>query len=103
MSAEQECDDLHNHADDNPATDRSAIYSAIDKERLYKDQKWGPLESRSHEAGAWLTVLRVELREAEEAWAKRPDDADCLREILQIAAVCVAALEQFGVHERTAT
>jgi hypothetical protein len=78
-------------------TDRSEVYAAIDRERLHQQRKW---HDRPHSAGAWLTVLRCELREAEEAWAKRPDDPDCLREILQVAAVAVAALEQLDVAER---
>lgn len=76
---------------------RESIFAAINREREYQETKWG----RTHSVGAWLTVLRAELGEAEASWVKRPDDADALREILQVAAVAVACLEQNGLAERT--
>lgn len=73
------------------------VCDAIARERDYQ------LANRNfqHDIGAWLTVLRVELAEAEQAWAKRhPDKAPALREVLQVAAVAVACLQQHGVYER---
>lgn len=76
---------------------RAAVFAAIDRERLYQDAKRG----RPLDLGAWLTVLRAELAEAEQAWVKgHPDDREALREVLQVAAVAVAAMEQHGVCER---
>lgn len=72
---------------------RDAVFAAIERERLRQDAKRG----FAHPVGSWLTVLRCELREAEEAWAKRhPDDLAAIEEILQVAAVAVACLEQHG-------
>jgi hypothetical protein len=77
-------------------TDRDDIYDAIDRERAHQREKW---LDRPHEIGAWLTVLRLEIAEGERAWVKGRDE-DALREILQVAAVCIAALEQHGIRER---
>lgn len=79
---------------------RGEIYAAVQDERAYQDGKFGPLESRPRGVGDWLTVIRVEMREAEEAWAKGPEGPECLREILQVMAVCCACLEQHGVRGR---
>lgn len=76
------------------------IYHAIERERLYQDQKWGTLAEHPHEVGAWITLMRRELAEAEEAWCTQRGDAAALREILQVIAVGVACLEQHGIVER---
>lgn len=80
---------------------RKDVYHAIDSERDYQDAKWGPLPERSHEVGAWLTVMRHCLNKAEAAWTPQPTDVDALKEIRQIAAVAVACMEQHGVACRT--
>lgn len=76
---------------------RKHIYDAIDRERIYQDEKYPP--HNGHNVGAWLTIIRGELQEAEHAWLKSKSKED-LKEILQIASVCVACLEQWGVEER---
>lgn len=75
---------------------RQEVFAAIDREREYQERKW----KRQHSLGAWLTVLRAELAEAEAVWVKCPEDGNVLCEILQVAAVAVAALEQHGLKER---
>jgi hypothetical protein len=79
---------------------RQAAFDAIVRERRYQEAKWGNLEEHPHEVGAWLTILRKELREAENAWCNNRGDKESLKEILQIASVAVACLEQHGVFER---
>lgn len=81
-------------------TDRAAIYAAIDRERAYQDRK-RPRSAPLSLPGYFL-VARTELEEAERAWVtgdgRVPPDALC--ELLQVAAVAVAALEAYGVVER---
>ena len=78
---------------------KQTLLDAIMRERKYQDLKHGTIDERPHEVGAWLTILRTELREAEEAWASKHGDEAALREILQIATVAVACMEQHGVVE----
>jgi hypothetical protein len=82
-------------------TERNNVWTAIQRERAYQDRKWGSTDDHPHEVGGWITLLRRELREAEDAWCTQRDDADALREILQVAAVAVACLQQHGVQVRT--
>lgn len=82
-------------------TSREEIYEAVDRERSYQDRKWGTFaEGRSHALPAWMLIMRKELEEAENAWMKSTDD-DVRRELLQVVAVGVAALEEHGVTERS--
>lgn len=81
----------------------AAVIAAIRSERAFQDRKRGPLThpDRQLDIGAWLTVLRCELREAEEAWTRHhPNSEPALLEILQVIAVGVACLEQHGVVSR---
>ena len=74
---------------------RKLVYAAIDRERDYQDRKWG---DKPHTVGEWLLIMEAELAEAKRAWAKGDDDAK--RELLQVIAVGVAALEQHDIIER---
>ena len=71
---------------------------AIQRERQYQENK---RPGRNHSVPAWLLILRKELAEAEEAWVGYAGDEAALLEILQVAAVAVACLEQHGIVERT--
>jgi len=94
---------------------------AIIAERRHQDQKYGPHTIEydatgagdrprmvqgpgGHELGAWLIVIEKELDEAKDALvhggSKTLKGRNSIRsELAQIAAVCVAALEQHGVEE----
>jgi hypothetical protein len=74
------------------------IQMAIDAERTYQDNKWGSIEDHPHEVGAWLTILRCKLEDAEHAWQKGGSDIPALREMLQVVCVGLACLEQHGVY-----
>jgi hypothetical protein len=76
------------------------IKDAIVSERDYQDRKWGTPSEHPHEVGAWLTIMRCELQEAEQAWMKGCGDAEALCEILQVVAVGVACMQQHGTMTR---
>lgn len=85
---------------------QNEIFEAIAKERLFQDGKYGsPHGPRGgRELAAWCLVIGKELREAEDACThgghQRPDGRNSIRsELVQVAAVCVAALEQHGLKE----
>lgn len=80
---------------------RSRVYEVIDTERSFQDRKWGDIEDHPHEVGAWLTIMRTLLRDAEKAWAGQADDRAALNEIRKVIAVGVACCEQHGVETRS--
>lgn len=94
------------------------ILAAIMKERKFQDEKYGPVRieqtlngnymSKSgpggHDLGTWVVILESELDECKSALvhggSKRASGRDTARqELIQLAAVCVAALEQHGLEE----
>ena len=79
------------------------IENAIAGERAYQDRKWGSPHEHPHEVGAWLTIMRHKLLDAEAAWTHGLDDHDALKEVLKVVAVGVACLEQHGVVTRDNT
>ena len=78
--------------------DRAYVYRSIDSERDHQAVKWG---ERPHEVGAWLTIMRTLLSEAEVAWAKSSGDHAALVEIRKVIAVGVACAEQHGLPFRS--
>lgn len=75
------------------------IFAAIAAERDYQDKKWGPLDRKEQTLAGFLLILRKELEEAEAGWMKNVQGRDsALGEIVQIAAVAVAALQQYGLE-----
>lgn len=76
------------------------VQAAVKVERDYQDRKWGSIEDHPHDVGAWITILRKELREAEDEWCKEHGHQRALCEILQVAAVAFACLEQHGIMTR---
>lgn len=106
-----------------PRVGIAGIFEAIAKERKFQDEKYGPvLESGlgtyykngtgapaqgpgGHELGAWLIIAEKELDECKDALihggSKTKKGRDTIRaELVQLAAVCVAALEQHGLEEK---
>jgi hypothetical protein len=79
-------------------TSREKVYHAIDQERLHQDRKWGTVEQRPHTVAEWILIAEAELAEAKHAWAKECSDPKALEELLQVAAVIVAALEQYQME-----
>lgn len=91
--------DEHGQFPNMPHALRRSIYEAVSRERDYQDKKYGA--NRPHELPGWMLIMRKELIEAEDAWMKGTHE-ECLCEMLQVVAVGIAALEQYGVVERDA-
>ncbi len=81
--------------------DRSRVYKSIDSERFYQDRKWGKIEDHPHEVGAWLTLMRVHLADAEAHWATSNQDYPALLELRKVLAIGVACSEQHGLPGRS--
>lgn len=77
------------------------VYEAIESERRYQDRKWGTVEQHPHEVGAWLTLMRKHLSDAESAWASSDGDYGALNEIRKVLAIGVACAEQHGLPRRS--
>lgn len=81
------------------------IWKLIQHEREHQDLSWGTIQYHPHDVGAWLTIMRCKLRDAEVAWMSKPaSDYHTKREIMKLLAVGVACLEQHGAvyaHEST--
>ena len=83
----------------------SGVFHAIWEERKFQDDKYGPITGKGgHSLAAWLIIVESELNEAKLAVAhgghQSREGRDSVRsELVQIAAVAVAALEQHGVKE----
>lgn len=82
------------------------VLQAVLEERAYQDKKYGPpVKGRAgHELPGWLLVVEKELNEAKEAATghgrERATGRHTTRaELVQIAAVCIAALEQHGLEK----
>lgn len=76
-----------------PSPEQLVIFAAIAAERKYQDAKWGGSEHDSqHRTWDWLKFIREELREADDA-AGRADTKSMKAELVQVAALCVAAIE----------
>jgi hypothetical protein len=78
-----------------------AVMSAIHDERVFQNRKWGTVEEHPHEVGAWLTIMRKLLTDAEAAWAGSSGDAGALDEIRKVVATGMACMEQHGVIPRS--
>lgn len=77
---------------DNPTVQE--IFEAIGRERAYQDNKHGTIEERPKCLAGWLLIMQHELGEALVAWNTSHSNDSSLMELLQVAAVGVACLEQ---------
>lgn len=69
--------------------DRVAVFALIEQERQRQDNKWG---EQSHHPGMWMMILSEEVGEAAKA-ALEGNNEQWQTELIQVAAVAVAALE----------
>ena len=77
------------------------VIAAIAAERDFQDRKHGSIDTGGgHTLGEWVLLIEAELEEAKRALIKGGTGRDRVRsEIVQIAAVCFACLEQHGVDD----
>lgn len=68
------------------------ILNEIRKERRRQDEKWG---IQRHPQSVWMAILMEEVGEACKAFLESNLDSDYRRELIQVAAVAVAAIESF--------
>lgn len=64
---------------------------AIAAERRRQDKKWG---EQNHDRFKWLSILGEEVGEANRAALEEHSD-EYREELVQVAAVCVAAIESY--------
>jgi hypothetical protein len=77
--------------------ERLKVWQAIDDELEHQRQKWG--ENKPQSLPGFFVVLQKELDEAVTAWVSNKWDRERdspLAELVQVAAVAVAALEKYG-------
>jgi hypothetical protein len=74
--------------------DRTKAYEAISQEREYQAIKHG---EHPHAVAEWIILLEEEIQEAKHAWKQHGNDA-AMSEIIQVAALAVAAMEQHGAQ-----
>lgn len=80
-------------------TRRNDAIRAIEDEREFQDQKWGTIDEKPHTIGEWILLIEAELEEAKTALIKGGRGRDSVRsEIIQVAALALAALEQHGTN-----
>ena len=75
---------------------QTRVFQLISSERLYQDDKWGKRHDGSHSWFEWLAIADCELAEAKGALLSG-DEVAARAEVLQAAAVLVAAMEAKGV------
>ena len=73
------------------------IFDLIHRERTYQDRKWCSLKESPHYIEEWINIIDMEVGEAYIAIEKTESDSyvRSLEEIIQIAAVACACLEQY--------
>jgi len=87
------------------AATREEVFAAINSERDYQQQVWAGADGEIDNPltpGEFLTLIRVYLRKAEEAWTvedgmPEPNTVDIVRKIAGIAVNC---MEQHGALTR---
>lgn len=75
----------------------AAVLRAVLEERRYQDEKWGPPEKQNNrDTDNWCATVQEELSEADH---NTEDVQDWAIEMVQVAAVAIAALEQLAPED----
>jgi len=75
------------------------VVELIRAERLRQDIKWGTIDVKNQSCAGHLMTLQAELDEAKHGWQKNVEGKhSALSEIVQVAAVAFACLEQYGAE-----
>jgi hypothetical protein len=77
---------------------QSDVLAAIRREQDHARRKWG---DKPRTVTQWLLIIEEEVREAKMGYVKHESDREAIRELLQVAACCLSALEEHGIVERT--
>ncbi len=77
---------------------QESVIHEIREERDRQDVKWGVAAERNQTKMKWLTILMEEVGEVAESILEH-DDENYPVELVQVAAVCVAALEDLAAQE----
>lgn len=79
------------------------VTQAVARERCFQNEKHGSIHEAPHELGTWTILIEAELIEAKTALIKGGHGRNSLRsELVQVAALCFAALEQHGLETKSA-
>lgn len=78
---------------------REEAYKLIDTERDYQDRTWPENEERQRPEHA-LTLIRIYLRKAEDAWNNTKDDMPTMDVIRKIGGIAVRSIEHNGAPPR---
>lgn len=71
------------------------VVEAVRQERAHQDRKWG--KEREQSLPGFLLIAESELDEAKLGWSKNLQGRhSALAELIQVAAVCFAAIERYG-------
>lgn len=81
-------------------TPREKAYQAIDTERAYQDTKYGTLDTRPLSLTRWEELIDEYLTKLTDEGGHAPN---ALKRVRQIAALCVACMEQHGAPPREPT
>lgn len=77
------------------------VMNLVVKELVHQREKYGSIEDNPHEAGTWLLLIQDELDEAKRGLIKGGSGRDSWTyELIQVAALCVAALMQLGMTDK---
>lgn len=81
------------------AATRHEVIVALSQERVFQDSKHGSIHQEPHTPAGWMLLIEAELHEARNAVIKGGLGRDSWRhELVQVAALCIAALEQHGLQ-----
>lgn len=80
---------------------RGLVYREVDAERERQDAKWGgPTHDDEHDPEDWIAWIEQRCSRAdemvgcpEEEWPERGPEAEYRRNLVQVAAVAIAAIE----------
>lgn len=84
-----------------PPTARAIVYSAIDGERAYQDER--PLsvgDGKTKSVGEHIVLLQHYQHKAVEAWTDNQGDREALEVIRKVAAIAVRCMEEHGAPMR---
>lgn len=81
-----------------PRSTAAEVRAAIDSERAYQDAVWPPETPGSsvRSIGHFLSLLRVEARKADDAYAEHVGDQETLIRLRKIGALAIQGLEIYG-------